>query len=355
MSSKVLFILKCRGLSYEKNDNTIEIDNLQNNYCLSSGLLNSASFVNDMLNNIGIESNIVQVIDNNCIDKYVTKYKPTHVIIEALWVVPEKFNILRKLHPRVKWIIRLHSEFPFLSNEGNAIDWVLEYLKQPNIFIAPNTYRMVEDIMTLVDASYGAATAEERIIYLPNYYHSEFKQFEHNDRALHISSFGAIRPLKNQLIQALAAIKYAGTTDKKLFFHINSGRIEHGNNVLKNIRALFSELDTTKYELIEHSWMSHNIFLNVVRNMNVCLQVSYSETFNITTADAVSQKIPVVVSDEINWVSSLFHADCSEVDDIVFKIKRALFWGKIGTFLNSCGLKRYNRKSVRVWKNYLND
>jgi hypothetical protein len=41
------------------------------------------------------ESNIVVVLDNNEIDKYVTKYKPTHVIIEALWVVPTKFHILK--------------------------------------------------------------------------------------------------------------------------------------------------------------------------------------------------------------------------------------------------------------------
>ena len=35
------------------------------------------------------------VVDNNGIDKEITEYKPTHVFIEGLWVVPEKFDVLK--------------------------------------------------------------------------------------------------------------------------------------------------------------------------------------------------------------------------------------------------------------------
>jgi hypothetical protein len=34
--------------------------------------------------------------------------------------------------------------------------------------------------------------------------------------------------------------------------------------------------------------------------MDVCLQVSFTETFNIVSADAVANYIPIVVSDEIS-------------------------------------------------------
>ena len=97
---KVLFILKKRKSSHA------------NYSVVSSGLLNSATFVSSMLNKNGIESHLVEVIDNNCIDREVTKYRPTHVIIEALWVVPSKFEVLTRLHPNVQWIIRLHSGIP---------------------------------------------------------------------------------------------------------------------------------------------------------------------------------------------------------------------------------------------------
>jgi len=130
--NKILFILK------RKNNYDVIKDS---NIGMSTGLYNSASFMNDMLNNAGIESHISVVIDNNCIDREVTKHKPTHVIIEALWVVPSKFYVLCKLHPKVKWIIRLHSEIPFLANEGMALDWLGDYVFFENVYIGTNAPR----------------------------------------------------------------------------------------------------------------------------------------------------------------------------------------------------------------------
>ena len=93
---KVLFILKRREDFQASKHSQIG---------LSTGLYNSASFVNDMLLANNIESNLEVVIDNNDIDRVVTKYRPTHVIIEALWVVPTKFAELQKIHPNVTWEI----------------------------------------------------------------------------------------------------------------------------------------------------------------------------------------------------------------------------------------------------------
>lgn len=348
---RVLFIVKCRGTSYEKMDDSVLINDNTKTYCLSSGLFNSANFVNKMLTRKGIDSKIVQVVDNNCIDREVHQYKPTHVIIEALWVVPEKFNILRKLHPNVKWIIRLHSEMPFLSNEGNAMNWILEYIKQPNILIAPNTKKMTKDIKTIVSAAYGDYLAD-KIIYLPNYYEFETVKRKRNlgtFYTINIGCFGSIRPLKNQLIQAVAAIEFAKQYNLKLRFHINSGRIEHGNNALKNIKELFDKLPKEHFELVEHGWLPHDKFLSLVRQMDVCLQVSFSETQNIVTCDAVSQFVPVVVSKEIFWTSCLFKADTTSVNDIVRKIRRALWWDEIGAYFNYLGLKGYNKASEKIW------
>ena len=98
MKTKVLFILK-----RHEDFNPVKHSPLG----LSTGLFNSANFMNEMLDNAGIRSEIEVAIDNNCIDRLVNKHKPTHVIIEALWVVPSKFSVLTKLHPNVRWIIRL--------------------------------------------------------------------------------------------------------------------------------------------------------------------------------------------------------------------------------------------------------
>ena len=93
---KILFILKRRE----------DTDNAGNKKLIQTGLFNSSAYLNEILNKMNIESVVDIAIDNNCIDRMVTKHKPTHVVIEALWVVPTKFIILCHLHPMVKWIIR---------------------------------------------------------------------------------------------------------------------------------------------------------------------------------------------------------------------------------------------------------
>lgn len=332
---KVLFILKKRQSSHTGYAS------------VSSGLLNSARFVSDMLNKNGIESNLVEVQDNNCIDREVSKYRPTHVIIEALWVVPSKFEVLTKLHPNVQWIIRLHSDISFLANEGIAIEWIYEYLKYDNVKISANDWETNFNFELLTNKEF---------VYLPNYYPVGFFNTNHPKpffkKVLNVGCFGAVRPLKNQLIQAVAAIDFADTYGKKLRFHINTQRIEgRGEPVLKNLRELFE--NNPRHELIEHGWLSHNEFIDLVQRMDIGLQVSFSETFNIVSADFVNNNIPVVTSNEVDWVNPVFYANPSKVESIVSRMKRALFssYFKIN-FLNKLSLWYYSLKSEKVWTKY---
>lgn len=312
---------------------------------ISSGLLNSAKFVVDMLNDNGIRSKLVDVIDSNSIDREVTWYKPTHVIIEAIWVTPEKFKVLQKLHPKVKWIIRLHSEIPFLAGEGVAIEWIYEYLKYKNVSIASNSKKSTEELSKLLNFP---------IAYLPNYYPVTNVSTPNNTKrsVINIGCFGAIRPLKNQLIQAVAAIEFGNSVGKPIHFHINGNRIEgKGDPILKNIESLFDY--NPPHKLIKHEWMSHNEFIRVVRKMNMGMQVSYSETFNIVAADFVNNNVPIVVSPEIFWVSDFFKADPNSVDSIVSKLKFTYKTKGLGLYkLNKLKLKSYDADSRDTWIEY---
>ena len=332
---KVLFILKKRQSSHTGYAS------------VSSGLLNSARFVSDMLNKNGIESNLVEVQDNNGIDREVSNYRPTHVIIEALWVVPSKFEVLTKLHPNVQWIIRLHSDISFLANEGIAIEWIYEYLKYDNVKISSNDWETNFNFELLTN---------KQFVYLPNYYPVGFfntnKPKPITKKVLNVGCFGAIRPLKNQLIQAVAAIDYADTYGKKLNFHINTQRIEgKGEPVLKNLRELFK--NNPRHKLIEHGWLKHNEFIDLVQRMDIGLQVSFSETFNIVSADFVNNNIPVVTSNEVDWVNPVYYANPSKVESIVSRMKRALFSSMFKlNFLNKLSLWFYSLKSEKIWTKY---
>ena len=80
--------------------------------------------------------------------------------------------------------------------------------------------------------------------------------------------------------------------------------------------------------------------------MDVCLQVSFSETFNIVTADAVSCGVPVVVSKEISWVASKYFADPTNAADITAKIEEAIKDSRTGIHnMNQTGLNAYNKRS----------
>jgi glycosyltransferase involved in cell wall biosynthesis len=357
--AKLLFILKKREMTHEEGrvlwNNTEPRPYFK--YCMSSGLRNSASFVVDMLNENGIEAKLVEVVDNNCIDKEVTEYKPTHVIIEAFWVIPEKFGVLTKLHPKVDWIVRNHSELPFLANEGIAIEWSLEYLKYKNVFLAPNSYKTYLDTIEMVAAAYSPLQAEYKVIYLPNFYKIKkpLREKHVDSDVFNVGCFGAIRPFKNHIVQAVAAIDYVRSTGKILKFHVNVARIEDaGNNTLKSLRGLFKHLDPAKYELVEHGWLSHDDFLKLVATMDICLQASFTESFNIVTADAVSQGVPVVVSEEIEWLPHSFVARHTKAKDITKVMRKVLFCFKFRFKAHTAlsGLLTYNEKSVDIWTKF---
>lgn len=298
-----------------------------------------------MLQNNDVESNIVQVIDNNCIDREVVKYKPDFVIIEALWVIPEKFEVLHKLHPNIHWFIRLHSEIPFIANEGIAIEWIKEYEKYKNVHISTNSKRMLNDLKYVTNC---------KIFYLPNYYPLNYNidKYKKKNDILHIGCFGSIRPMKNQLMQAIAAITYAEKNNKILNFHINGTRTENkGEPVLKNLRSLFKD---TKHKLIEHSWMQHELFVSVIKKMNINMQVSLSETFNIVAADSVNSNIPIICSPEIKWINFLYKANPNNMKSMIFKIKLALILDKINfQLINKFKLFMYNFRSENKWLKFV--
>jgi hypothetical protein len=348
MSAKILFILKRRE-DYDPAKHTAK--------GLSTGLLNSASFVVDCLAEEGKDVALEVAIDNNCIDRLVTKHKPSHVIIEALWVVPSKFDVLRKLHPHVEWIIRLHSETPFIAGEGIAMNWIADYITHPNVYIGINAPRVMEEMKSYLRAKFGSSKdIGKLVVYLPNSYPREYKKakgIDYSKEAIDISCFGAVRPLKNHLVQALAALTFAQKIGKNLNFHINSERLEmNGSAVLNNIKGMFEQLADTNYRLICHGWKSRDEFLQLCGQMDIGMQVSFSETFNIVGADHISQGVPIVGSAEIPWyIKPILNEPCRPaysaeiVRDLEFAYKKPELFVK----QNQHSLLNYTQATKQTW------
>lgn len=320
---------------------------------LSSGLSNSVSFLVDMLAGLGVAAKAVDVADNNSIDREVTAYRATHAIIEALWVVPEKLDVLSKLHPRVQWIVRTHSEAPFLANEGIATAWIAGYLKR-GVEIMCNSIAAQAQLKAIA-ADFGSA--ESLVTYGPNFYPfpgraSVTPRPQVATGEVHIGCFGAIRPLKNHLAQAIAAISFANAEGLKLRFHVNAGRVEGGASpVLRNLRQLFAASAGGRHVLVEQDWLPHPRFLaSLAATTDIAMQVSFSETFNIVSADSAAVGLPVVGSAAIPWLGG--YAQVSPGDVAAMETALDAVWNvdlRQRLTLQSGDLRAWSQAAQSAW------
>ncbi len=309
-----------------------------------SGLLNSVTLLIAALKHFNVvkdaESRIC--IDANEIDKYVTEFKPDVCCIEAIWVTGKKLAEIQRLHKKVIFVIRVHSNIPFLAMEGSAIERLFEYFHIPNVIISFNNEHTDRHFKTLMNSHY-----------LPNvYWAPDRNSCDIVERTwVNIGCFGSIRPLKNQLLQAVAAINWAYDTNHTIHFHINSSRVEQaGENCLKNIRALF---ENSIHKLIEHPWMSHYDFLKIVSMMDLGLQVSLTESFNIVTADFVSSEVPIIVSPDISWMPSILQVEPTDAVALEQKIERVLQHPRRFVRNATTALESHNEEGIKEWGKFL--
>lgn len=224
------------------------------------------------------------------------------------------------------------------------MEWLKAYAKI-GIGVITNSEEAFDSIRTFFPRN--------AIWFLPNVYNIDkriYRPYDDKKLWIDICCFGAIRPMKNQLTQAIAAIAFAQSMGKELRFHINAKRVEQrGEPILKNLIKLFDA--TPNAQLILHDWYAPEEFINILTTMDIGMQVSLSETFNVVTADYISAALPIVVSDQINWVSTFCWADPNSALDI-FRVMRFVFRSHFLVTWNQILLKQFARKSIRLWTDF---
>jgi len=336
---KLLFILKERFYSSSKS---------------SYGLINSSLHLIKYLEQFNTECKVTTVIDYNSIDKEVFDFKPDIVIIEALWVSAEKLKELSsiKRYENIKWIVRVHSDMGFLSSETLAVKYINDYieLNNDNIIVSLNNKKFVEHLSDSMNYNF---------LYLPNIINIKDKNYEKSieTNIINIGCFGSLRLLKNQCFQAMCAIKAANKLNKILKFHITADIDADAdkNPVLKNLKELFKN---TKHELIVHSWLENEDFHKLIKQMDLGLQISYTETFNIVTADFINNDKLIVVGETIDWIPSILKTSTIDYKKAMNKIIFAYKYRNSG-FIKSLmrkNLDKYNKIAEKEWiKLIIND
>jgi hypothetical protein len=327
---------------------------------VKAGLFNSVRFLTESLydddNSLVIKTAICQ--DGNSIDKEVHDFRPDICILDAIWVTPTKLAEIQNLHKSVVFIIRIHSKIPFLATEGMSLKWCKEFIKIPNVLISNNSE----------DSNLDFNLAGIPSSYLPNIYRTipiwkGFSNYrlckedkKHNKyelyKDIHIGCFGAIRPLKNQLLQAFAAIHFANKHNLTLYFHVNAGRIEQrGEEPLKNMIALF---EGTKHTLVQEGWFTHDEFIKKIQSMDLGMQCSYTESYNIVSADFVYCDVPIIVSEDIYWMPDYMKVDPNSSREMVRKLEVAFRSRRLVARESAQALNEQKKDGLKTWKSFLN-
>lgn len=332
---KVLFILKHRHYSPARG---------------SYGLINSASQVAAFLTEQGNLCKVVSVIDSNSIDREVTAFDADLVIIEALWVSAHKLAELMMLHRHHhrRWAVRIHSDIGYLSEEGNGIKYINDYIELGRGLV-----------ISFNNASFNKAMTnclDHPFVYLPNVitFHEPLEDYTRERSRIHIGCFGALRILKNQCFQALCAIEAANKMHKKLMFHITPHLTSENDPVFRNLVQIF---ETTEHELVIHPWMDTDKFHKLISKMDLGLQLSYTESFNIVAADFISKNKLLVASQAIDWMPEIMQASTTNYEQAVAKIiwvyhHRNDFALKQ---LTRTALMEYNREAKRKWHRFMQE
>lgn len=337
-SEKILFVMKYR----DEPEKFYGIG-------LSSGLYVSARMINQMLCPL-LDSHLIHVDNQEGIGLEVVRYRPTTVIIEDLWVTPEKLESLAKTYPKIKWTVRIHSELPSIATLGKVMQWVSAYASCPNVYVAANSEHTAKELEFLL------GRRGWKVRYLPNFYQLKEKEKKTKvDEVIKIGCFGAVRPFKNHLEQAVASLMIGDEYDLPIEFHMNATRLEqNGAPIMENLRSMFR---SRKDKLVEHSWLDHATFLKVCAEMDLGMQCSMSESFNIVSADMVSQWVPVVGANTIPWLPPICKADpgdsysIAECGSSLLSMSR---WS-IPQRWSLSRLQKHNRTAKNIWLNFIHD
>jgi hypothetical protein len=275
----------------------------------------------------------------------------THIVISAPWIPTAELISLAYQHPDVEFTVNCHSNVGFLQADSNGVRILKELIHAEhgtwNIHVGGNSRRFV----SWVESAFHAPCA-----YLPNlYYLDKFAQDPTPPytpgATLKIGAFGATRVLKNMLSSAGAALDIAETLGADTQLWINKGREDGGGTMIRAVRELLAR--KSRITLHEAQWTSPAEFKDrYVRMMHLVLQPSYTESFNIVSADAVSLGVPVVASPAIDWVPKHWQANPDDTGDIA-RVGLCLLRDPRAWRDGLKALERHVSEGTRLWLSYL--
>ncbi len=297
----------------------------------------------------GIRAEVWPILNGTDLRRRLTAAPAKHVIISAPWIPSLELQALSTEFPDTDFAVNCHSNVGFLQADRNGVRLIREIMElelgTQNLHLAGNSRRFCE----WVRAAFGAAC-----VYLPNLYwlghRSAWQRVPFTHGALRIGVFGATRPLKNLMSAAGAALEISENLRVPLELWMSSGRAEGGEGVQGAVEEMLRGLPHVK--LVMYGWQPWPKFRKVVHHMHLLLQPSYTESFNMVTADGVAEGVPSVVSKAIDWAPEHWKANVDDVLDIA-RVGRRLLYDPRAAHDGFEALQAYVADGLRSYRKYL--
>jgi len=274
--------------------------------------------------------------------------RPSHIVVSAPWVESKDLAAMAEEFQEIVFLVVSHSSVGFLSADPHAIKILREvadmHMSSHNVLVGGNSQKFVD---------WATETWGVHAVYAPNLYDMS-EVWDHKDRnwrpgtLLRLGLFGANRPLKNHIGGAAAAAELATKLGTPVTLHMSSGRCEGGSMAAINEMVAGVPNLTLKLE----GWMPWPTFRRLVRTMDLVFQVSYTESFNVVTADAVAEGVPVVASDAIDWVPDWWKA-ASDVPRDLARVAERLLYDPTTGHQGRQALAAYVKQGLVAWRQFL--
>lgn len=275
----------------------------------------------------------------------------SHVVISAPWIATDRMQRLLSRFSDVDFSTVSHSNLGFLMADPCGIRLLREAAE---LTVGYRNYEVAGNCTRFCDAWQSMYGTRPR--YLPNLYDvssikSVGQREPYHGGTLRVGVFGATRALKNQVTAVAAAIELGARMRADVEIWTNSGRNEGGDTVDSAIQQLVAGLEP-HVKLVPAGWRTWPAFRQVVAKMHVLLNVSYTESFNVTVADGIAEGVASVVSDAIPWVPNDWQACADDTSDIALVAGRLLH-DRHAVDHGQRALRAYVEHGVAEWRAYL--
>lgn len=273
----------------------------------------------------------------------------SHVVISAPWIPTAMLADWAHRYTDLEFAVVSHSNIGFLQADPRAITLLREAseLEQGagNFHVAANSEKFVQ---------WWRATYSTPMLVLPNMYPFAGVPQKPGWRGgrLRIGCFCAIRPYKNVLTAAAAALEVATRLRcSDLEFWISGGRTEGGGGTIEQaVVQMFAGVPRAR--LVTQNWQSWPQFLATVGGMDLLLQPSYTEGFNMVTADGITHGVASVVGEAITWVPKNWQASTDNASDIADRAI-ALLHDPGAIHAGVKALTAHNMAALGDWRQFL--